>query len=404
MQAVRTRVGPRPVIGVALDFHCNIGPGLVQAADVVVAGRAYPHVDVAERGARLVRLVMHRLGHEAARSARRTRHVRLPLVVPMNRMQTVDGPFAELAAKARALEIELGLDDLAIVGGFPYADHDRACASVLASGPQQACQQAVRALAGLAWRLRRELLRPQPDARLLRDWLNEPGSGTLVVADCGDNPGAGGLGRDGTLLAEVLRSTRRFAAGIHIDPRTVALARQAGVDGEIGFELRRAGPGPDDQALLGVWTARVVRVGSFVYRNSGPMMTGETLDGGLGCVLYIEGGRGASGHVLVASERIQPYDTQAFLSQQVALDGLDVILLKSSAHFRAAYAPCATWQPGPAIRVADGGGWASPDLRRYIGVLPATDGSAGRTRAVLPFHLLDDSRWSDLIEDEPDMQ
>ena len=54
--------------------------------------------------------------------------------------------------------------------------------------------------------------------------------------------------------------------------------------------------------------------------------------------------------------------------------------------------------------MADGGGWASPDLRRYIGVLPATDGSAGRTRAVLPFHLLDDSRWSDLIEDEPDMQ
>ena len=37
LQAVRRRIGPRPLVGVALDFHGNVGEGLVAAADVVVA-------------------------------------------------------------------------------------------------------------------------------------------------------------------------------------------------------------------------------------------------------------------------------------------------------------------------------------------------------------------------------
>lgn len=410
LQAVRRRIGPRPLVGVALDFHCNVGEGLVAAADVVVAGRCYPVTDIAARGARLASLLLHRLGQGAAdwpaerRQALRTRHVRLPLVAPVSSTQTLVGPFAGLASRARALEIEIGLDDLAIVGGFPFADHDRACVSVLATGQPAACRQAVRELARLTWRRRAELQSTLPGPSVLGQWLREPGHGTLVVADAGDNPGVGGLGQDGTLLAEVLRSRSRFAAGIHVDPRTVQLAQDAGVGGEIALNLRRAGPGPSDLSLLGIWNARVERLGPMVYRNAGPVMPGVTLDGGAGAVLFIQSGSGAVGHVLVASERIQGYDTQAFLSQQVALSGLDVVLIKSSAHFRLDYAAHATRTPEPAMRMADGGGWSSADLHSRLGGLPATDGNSGRSRPVLPLDALDEESWQALIDREPGMR
>jgi len=121
-------------------------------------------------------------------------------------------------------------------------------------------------------------------------------------------------------------------------------------------------------------------------------------------VLFIQSGSGAVGHVLVASERIQGYDTQAFLSQQVALSGLDVVLIKSSAHFRLDYAAHATRTPGPAMRMADGGGWSSADLHSHLGGLPATDGNSGRSRPVLPLDALDEESWQALIDREPGMR
>lgn len=382
--AVRASVGTQARLGIALDFHCNPGAGLLRAADVVVAGRDYPHTDVAERGAKLVRLLLRQ-------PARRTRYVRLPIAVPMNGQQTVDGPFARLRNSALALEAELGLDDLAMVGGFPYAAHDRVGAGIFVTGPVAACAAAVRALALEVWELAPQLLVPPPGVSDVRDWLARParGSGTLVIADAGDNPGAGGAGNDGVLLAVVLQSPSpsRFAAGIHVDPALALAAQAAGVGGVVPLRLQTSGPAPAQ--ALGQWPARVERTGALRYVNAGPMLRGEVVDGGLGAVLAVQGAGGARGHVLVGSERIQPYDAQAFLSQGVALTGLDVVLLKSSAHFRAAYQPWATHEPGPALRVADGGGWASADWRRW----PCPEG-----RPRLPWSDVSPLAWLDTLD------
>ena len=52
LQRVRRAVGPDVPIAAALDLHGNITQDMVDAADVLVGFRTYPHVDMADTGTR----------------------------------------------------------------------------------------------------------------------------------------------------------------------------------------------------------------------------------------------------------------------------------------------------------------------------------------------------------------
>src|SRR6185436_13289565 len=57
LRRVREVVGPRVPVVASLDLHANVTPAMVQHADGMVAYRTYPHVDMAETGARAARLL-----------------------------------------------------------------------------------------------------------------------------------------------------------------------------------------------------------------------------------------------------------------------------------------------------------------------------------------------------------
>ena len=52
LRRVRAAVGPAVPIVASLDFHANISPAMVATADALPSYRSYPHVDMAETGAR----------------------------------------------------------------------------------------------------------------------------------------------------------------------------------------------------------------------------------------------------------------------------------------------------------------------------------------------------------------
>ena len=62
LERVRGRVGPGVVVIASLDFHANVSPRMVAAADALVGYRTYPHVDMAETGARAYRVLRRLLG------------------------------------------------------------------------------------------------------------------------------------------------------------------------------------------------------------------------------------------------------------------------------------------------------------------------------------------------------
>ncbi|MFV0335005.1 MAG: M81 family metallopeptidase [Tropicimonas sp.] len=329
--AMRARVGPDTRIAVPLDFHANPGPGLLGAADIVLGGKLYPHTDTHARGARLVELA---LGAERLV----THHIPLGLRVPMPNQQTTHGPFAELATLSDTLEGP-PVADVSLLGGFPFSQAPFRGTSLLITAATGADIDAV------AHRMRAEvdarradLLREVPDPAAAETAIRRGLSqGRVVLADVGDNPGGGGTGEVTALLPILLDLGRPFGFGFLVAPDLV----RGAVEGR-AVEL----PTPK-----GPISAMVERRQTIRYRNTGPMMRGEELFGGDGAVLAIGPSR-----ILVSSLRVQAYDANAFRAMGVTPEAMDILAIKSSAHFRASYTPLATG----GIVLVDSGGLSSP--------------------------------------------
>ena len=63
---VRALVGPDRLIVASLDLHANVTQRMLECADLMVAYRTYPHVDMAETGARAAFVLAQRLAITAA--------------------------------------------------------------------------------------------------------------------------------------------------------------------------------------------------------------------------------------------------------------------------------------------------------------------------------------------------
>ncbi|MBE9604581.1 M81 family metallopeptidase [Acetobacteraceae bacterium H6797] len=347
-KALRAILGPEVPIGVTLDFHANINPSLMAHADVVIGGKLYPHTDTPERGARCVALTLACLAER-----RRTRAFRLPLMVAMTRQETLNGPFAELVAESEAIAARLGLDDVCLMGGFPYADTEFTCCSVLVTGQDEAAmREAYRAMADAVRARLPAMLAPVATfPGVMPEILAAAEHGTVVVADAGDNPGGGGEGNRTDLLGALIESGRRFAFGFLVDDQAARRASEAGMGARLTLPL---GIREDGKPLMAEST--VERVGEMRYRNTGTMMRGELMEGGLSAVLRVGQGR-----VITVTERIQAYDVNAFFSQGIDIAAEPIVAVKSQAHFRASYTDYAT----AGIIVADCGGYAALDPARF---------------------------------------
>lgn len=373
-QAVRDRIGPDVPLGVTLDFHANVEPGLLQVVNVAMGGKLYPHSDTHARGARMIALL---------RDPRRlqTRRYRLPIMVPMSAQTSDTAPFSTLVDLSNTYGQRAGLADLVVMGGFPYHDSDAVGASVLITGDDPAAMdQAFREMAAQIWPQRAALLRRAPAFADVRDSVFAAArTGRVVLADAGDNPGSGGLADVADIFAALAASQLPFAAGFLVDPAAVqqAMALGLGQSGQIAIGKLQDGT---------AWRPNVTveRLCDLRYRNEGANLQGELLEGGASAVLRI----GAAGHVIVTTERIQAYDTQAFRSQGVGLEDKAIIHVKSSNHFRTSFTPLAT----AGVHVVDSGGFASTDARVFA--------FTGRARRILPLAELDETAWLQMIEAE----
>jgi microcystin degradation protein MlrC len=235
----------------------------------------------------------------------------------------------------------------------------------------------MRALADEVWARRGALLAPLPDlAAAVRQVAARPHTGMTPVVDTGDNPGGGGTGEKASLLPWLVAEGVDFAAGFFVDPALARRAAEAGAGAPIAVAIGAASEAPFIGEATVEWS------GEISYRNIGPMMTGELLEGGPGALLRIGRGR-----IIVITERIQAYDINAFLSLGIDLAARDVVLIKSAAHFRASYTPLATG----GIILCDSGGWSSSDLSRFP--------YEGRMRSILPLAGLDRTSWNRLVNE-----
>jgi microcystin degradation protein MlrC len=347
-------IAPKVPVAVAFDFHGNFSPVTFANADIVTGYCTYPHIDMYETGKRAGRTLLRMLAGDA-----RPQVIwrRLPMLTHMNRQTPLLQPMKDIMDRAMAAEASGEVLNASIFGGFPLADIPWVglTIAVVADAIRiPAAQALVDALCAMAWQRRGDFVfisQPMAEsiahARTLAD-------GPVVLADHGDNVGAGGVSDDPTVLAEVLcQGLEDVIAGPYVDPASVAQMIAAGVGNEVSIALG----GKTDMPAVNLkgkplaLTGTVQCITDGRYTVTGPMMTGSRLTLGRTAVLDIGLAR-----IVVCELPQEPFDTGVF--QHCGLDPARAhyVLLKSRQHFRAGFAPIAkhiVMVAGPGVCISD---------------------------------------------------
>lgn len=366
LRRVRAVIGPDVPLVASLDLHANVSPLMADRADALVVFRTYPHVDMAETGARTARLLERILAE--GRPAKGFRQV--PFLIPLTAQCTLVEPAAGLYAGLA--ERERGaVRSVSLAGGFPLADTpDCGPAALAYAGDERSAAAAAEALAEavLAARGRFDAAFLSPEEAVARaDRAGWPGR-PVVIADSCDNPGGGGDG-DTTGLLRALAAARPEGAvlGLLIDGQAAAAAHEAGEGGRLALALGGRSGVPGDAPFETDAVVRKLGDGSFTC--TGPFYGGSRMQLGPMALLEVAGGV----QVAVASRKVQAADREMFRHLGVEPTDCRILALKSSVHFRADFGPIAgevliAAAPGPVA--ADPGALAFTRLRPGVAQRP----------------------------------
>ncbi len=357
---MRAVVGEHIPIVASLDLHANVSARMLRLTSAMTAYRTYPHIDMRATGRRAAQMLARRLGPAAPT---RMRHAhRVPFLLPLNAQCTLMEPARSVIALIDRLEAQHDVE-LNFSMGFSAADFE-ACGPVLFgygtdASVVRAAVEELHSFVAVTQRGAWTVDLHAPDAAVekaiaLALRADAP-DGPVVIADTQDNPGAGGDANTTGLLRALLqagagaRLPGRVALGLLFDPEAAFAACQAGVGATLALSLGRAVP-----TWTGAFTeppvsaeARVLAVSDGELPLFGPMTAGITAHMGACACVEVQGIR-----VLLSSAKMQMLDLDLFRFLGVEPAQMQLLAVKSSVHFRAAFAPIAAHilvakAPGP---------------------------------------------------------
>ena len=347
LRRVREAVGPRVAVVASLDLHANVTRAMLEHSDALSVYRTYPHVDMADTGARAVR-VLEQMLSRGQRLAKAMHAFDYLTALPSQ--CTLIEPCAGLYRLLQQIEGRSGVA-LSFAPGFPMADFEECGMTVLGYGIDEAATRAAvdelaHAVSEAESAFALELI--DPDEAVKRAVARGGDGAPVILADAQDNPGAGGNGDTTALLAALLRHDARDAVlGLLIDPVSALRAHEAGVGATLEFALGETSGLPGHVPLKGRFT--VEQLGDGRFTCTGPMYRNFRMQLGPMALLRSGGVR-----VALASVKCQAADQEMFRHLGVEPSRQRVIALKSSVHFRAHFQPIArevlvVRAPGPAL-------------------------------------------------------
>jgi microcystin degradation protein MlrC len=317
-----------PVIA-SLDSHANITAAMVEHADGLVTYRTYPHVDMAETGARAFALLQRRFdGMPRAAAAVR----RIPFLIPLCWQSTELEPARSLYGSIEGLQSD-SVPSVSFATGFPAADFPECGPVVLAYGSTQiaadkAADKLANAVIGAEPKFAGKIYEPD-EAVLHAMKLAAASHKPVIIADTQDNPGAGGNSDTTGILRALIRNhAKRAAIGLIVDKEAALAAHAAGVGSKVRIKLGGhsdiLGDNPLDAEFI------VERLSDGKFDATGPFFRGFHLNLGPSACLRIDGI-----HIVVASVKVQMADQAMFRFVGIEPKKQAILVLKSSVHFRA---------------------------------------------------------------------
>ena len=350
LRRVREAVGSRVPVVASLDLHANVTRAMVERSDALVAYRTYPHVDMADTGARAARLL-----DEIVRTGSRPAGGYQPLdfLTGIPSQCSFIEPCKTLYEELSRLEAKTG-SVLSFTPGFPMADFAECGMAVFGYAfKEKEVASAVARLRGAVADSEKSFameLHAAPDAVRRAKSRGAPGA-PVILADTQDNPGAGGNGdTTGLLRALIDQNAQDAVLGMLIDPASARRAHEAGQGASIAFDLGGLSKIPGDAPLSAEFT--VERLGDGRFTCTGPMFKGFRMN--LGPMALLRSRVAPGVRVVLASRKCQAADQEMFRHLGVEPRRSRIVALKSSVHFRADFEPIAkevlvVKAPGPAL-------------------------------------------------------
>jgi microcystin degradation protein MlrC len=329
---VRRIVGPDVKIGVEFDLHSDLNDALLESADALVLYKEYPHVDVAERALDLLDIISA-AAEGRIRPTMARFECRMIGVYP-----TTAEPMRGFVDDMLALEGKGGVLSVSLAHGFPWGDVPTCGTQMLVitdNDPLQARRLAAE------WGRRFFAMRRQVDLKSLPmdealDKALAAERGPVVVADQSDNAG-GGAPSDSTFALQALlhRGVTGAALALMWDPVVVQLACAAGVGAQLDVRLGgKIGTASGDPLDLSVRVAGIVRelVQHWPQQDGGAI----AVPAGDAVALHCQGI-----DAIVNSKRSQVFSPEVFTTFGIDVSQQRLLVVKSTQHFFAAFAPIA---------------------------------------------------------------
>ena len=333
LERLREKVGYDIPVGMTVDLHVNLSRRMLNCVDIMTSYKEYPHADMYQRGLETADLLLKTLRGQI-RPVKVWRQ--LPLVPVLKDTNEPDyAPINEAMAK---WESTPGVLVASVVHSFYMTDSadTRAAAFAIADGNASLAEAAVEELSALTMQDKENMVtldtctteQAYEDAR-------SKGDHPVIFADICDNPGAGGTCDAPHILKDLIRlKAEKVLYGMIVDPETAAQCVKAGVGATIpvrlGGKIAPELTGGPVEAM-----AYVKAVTDGKYKNYGPMQGGVPISIGPTAAIVIGGIT-----VIVASAKTQVYDRALFIAHGLDPMLFDILVVKSSIHYRAGLKSC----------------------------------------------------------------
>ena len=360
LAAIRAAAGPDFPVACAMDLHGNLGPEVIEAANVVTGYHSSPHVDMAETGRRAARILLAAMqGRVRPVMALAKPGIMLPSIFTATALR----PLADIKRQAAAWQArEAALLDVSVFCGFAYADTPDTGMSVVAvaDGDKALARRAADDLSEQCSLNRFRLLKREL-VHSVEDGLEKASAvvgGPVCLLEHADRM------NDSTwTLREMLaRGMGPAYAPFVCDPEAASACMAAGA----GARLRLAFAGKSSEKAGGPLEAdvEVLEAGEKRFRISGPLKTGTEISLGPSALI-----RTGEITVSLVSANYSAIDLDCFTRFGLSPEDFRYILLRSKTHFREVYEPLC-----PAIVILDTPDWGPADLTLlpYEHVPPAT--------------------------------
>ncbi len=332
---VRSVVGNTIPVVNTLDLHANITEKMVAMSSAMTIYRTYPHVDMEVTGERCYRLLQRLLAGEILHKG----FAKSPFLVPLSAQWTDAEPNRGFYDLIMAQDLEgVANSDLALA--FPPADILECGPASVAYDPdparaQAAAQRIMDAFVAAESKFDNALLTAD---EAVQQAMSEP-AGPIVLADAQDNPGAGGTSDTvGVLEALVRNHAQKAALGLLWDAEVAREAHAQGEGAEFDAPLGGKSGRPGQAPFRGRF--RVERLGDGIFDCTGEMYRGTRTNLGPMALLSVVDAD-CDVKVVVSSHRFQNLDQACFRHIGVEPTEQQILVVKSTVHFRADYDPIA---------------------------------------------------------------